>query len=33
MANKRNNNPPEKKVKIIREHLKNKIPVSEICEK
>jgi len=24
---------PEKKVSILREHLKNKVPVSEICKK
>lgn len=24
---------PEKKVEILREHLKNRIPISELCEK
>ncbi len=33
MADKRKKHPPEKKVEILREHLKNKVPVSEVCEK
>ena len=33
MSAKRKKYPPEKKVEILREHLKNKVPVSEVCEK
>ena len=33
MTTKRRKYPPEKKVEILREHLKNKMPVSEVCEK
>ena len=33
MSATRNQYPPEKKMEILREHLKNKVPVSEICEK
>ena len=33
MANQRKKYPPEKKVEILREHLKNQIPISELCEK
>ena len=33
MSVKRKKYPPEKKVEILREHLKNKMPVSEVCEK
>ncbi len=33
MANQRRKYPPEKKVEILREHLKNKVPISELCEK
>lgn len=33
MANRRKKYPPEKKVEILREYLKNKISVSELCEK
>ena len=33
MNNQRKKYPPEKKVEILREHLKNKVPISEICKK
>ena len=33
MANQRKKYPPEMKVEILREHLKNKVSVSEVCEK
>ncbi|HDY90443.1 MAG TPA: transposase [bacterium] len=33
MSATRKNYPPEKKVEILREHLKNKVSVSEVCEK
>jgi transposase-like protein len=33
MANQRRKYPPEKKVEILREHLINKVPISELCEK
>jgi len=33
MANQRRKYPPEKKVEILREYLKNKVPISELCEK
>lgn len=33
MTNQRKKYPPEKKVEILREHLKNKMSVSEVCEK
>ena len=33
MASQRKKYPPEKKVEILREHLKNKMSVSEVCEK
>ena len=33
MAKQRRHYSPEKKVEILREHLKNKVPVSELCEK
>lgn len=33
MSNPRRKYSPEQKVEILREHLKNKIPVSELCEK
>ena len=33
MSNQRRKYPPEKKVEILREHLKNKVPISELCEK
>ena len=33
MSVQRKKYPPEKKVEILREHLKNKVPVSEVCEK
>ena len=33
MANQRRKYPPEMKVEILREHLKNKVSVSEVCEK
>ncbi len=33
MSVERKKYPPEKKVEILREHLKNKVPVSEVCEK
>jgi transposase-like protein len=32
MANLRWKYPPEKKVEILRERLKNKVPISELCE-
>ena len=32
-ANQRRKYPPEKKVEILREYLKNKVPISELCEK
>lgn len=33
MDRKRRRFSPEKKVEILREHLKNKIPISELCQK
>ena len=33
MVSQRKKYPPEKKVEILREHLKNKMSVSEVCEK
>ena len=33
MTNQRKHYPPEKKVEILREHFKNRVPVGEICEK
>jgi len=33
MTTKRRKYPPEKKVEILREYLKNKVPVSESAEK
>ena len=33
MSNQRRKYPPEKKVEILREYLKNKVPISELCEK
>jgi len=33
MTNQRKKYPPERKVEILREHLKNKMSVSEVCEK
>ena len=33
MSAPRKQYPPEKKMEILREHLKNKVPVSELCEK
>lgn len=33
MEGKRRHFSPEKKVEILREHLKNKVPISELCEK
>ena len=33
MSVKRRKYSPEKKVEILREHLKNKVPVSDVCEK
>ena len=33
MEGKRQRFNPEKKVEILREHLKNKVPISELCEK
>lgn len=33
MEGKRQRFSPEKKVAILREHLKNKVPISELCEK
>ncbi|MBE0432317.1 transposase [candidate division WOR-3 bacterium] len=33
MDEKRRRFSPEKKVAILREHLKNKMPISELCEK
>ena len=33
MANQRRKYPPEKKVEILREYLKNKVPIAELCEK
>ena len=32
MANQRRKYPPEKKVEILREHLRNKVPISKLCE-
>lgn len=33
MDRKRRRFSPEKKVEILREHLKNKVPISELCQK
>lgn len=33
MESKRQRFSPEKKVEILREHLKNLVPISELCEK
>lgn len=33
MEGKRQRFSPEKKVEILREHLKNQVPISELCEK
>ena len=33
MDDKRQRFSPEKKVEILREHLKNQVPISEVCEK
>jgi transposase-like protein len=33
MEGKRQRISPEKMVEILREHLKNKVPISELCEK
>lgn len=33
MSATRKQYPPEKKMEILREHLKNKVPISELCEK
>ncbi len=33
MTNQRKKYPPERKVEILREHLKNRMSVSEECEK
>ncbi len=33
MESKRQRFSPEKKVEILREHLKNQVPISELCEK
>jgi len=33
MPKQRRHYSPEKKVEILREHFKNKMPVSELCEK
>jgi len=33
IANQRKKYPPEKKVEILCEHMKNKMSVSEVCEK
>jgi transposase len=33
MSNQRRKYPPEKKIEILREYLKNKVPISELCEK
>ena len=33
MTTQRKKYPPKKKVEILREHLKNKMSVSEVCEK
>ncbi len=33
MVNQRRKYPPEKKVEILREYLKNKVPIAELCEK
>jgi transposase len=33
MTDQRKKYPPQKKVEILREHLKNKVPIAELCEK
>lgn len=33
MEGKRQRFSPEKKVEVLREHLKNQVPVSELCQK
>jgi len=33
MVSQRKKYPPERKVEILREHLKNKMSVSKVCEK
>jgi len=33
MTKQRKRYSPEKKVEILREHLKNKVPISQLCEK